>query len=139
MAERAYLTWRHELLELFGSGSPLCARFPDESRTRYPLTLTIRVEAAINLVRLAYLLFAFKREAPIALTLPPRHYAAKRSTLSIALHKRRLRIFSLRIPFAQNVPKGTSVLSVDQNGTLTTSWVKGVWSAGKDVISDLGG
>jgi hypothetical protein len=81
------------LLELFGSGRSLYARFPDESRTRYPLTLTVRVEAAINLVRLAYLLFAFKREAPIALTLPPRHYAAKSSTLSIALHKRRLKDF----------------------------------------------
>src|SRR5277367_2489543 len=35
----------------------------------YPLILTIRVEGAINLVRLAHMLFAFRREAPIALTL----------------------------------------------------------------------
>jgi hypothetical protein len=85
------------LLELFGSGDP------DESRTHYPLTLTIRVEAAINLVRLAYLLFAFKREAPIALTLPPRHYAAKSSTLSIALHKG---FSALVFHSHKNVPKG---------------------------------
>jgi hypothetical protein len=37
------------------------------------LILTMRVQPAINLVRLGLMLFAFKRGAPIALTLPPRH------------------------------------------------------------------
>jgi hypothetical protein len=76
----------------------------------YPLILTVQVEAAINLVRL---LFAFKREAPIALTLH-RAIMQLRAHPVHRLHKRRPRIFSLRIPFAQNIPKDTSALSVDQ-------------------------
>ena len=77
VAECAYLTWRHEVLELFGLWRSVCARFPDESRTRYPLILTIQGQPAINLVRLGRMLFAFKRGAPIAST----HYATKSTTL----------------------------------------------------------
>jgi hypothetical protein len=80
VAECAYLTWRHEMLELFWFWRSVCARFPHESRTRYPLILTIQAQPAINLVRLGRMLFAFKRGAPIASTLPPRHYATKSTT-----------------------------------------------------------
>jgi hypothetical protein len=65
------------MFEPFGSGDPFLRTVLDESRARYPLILTIRVQPAINLVRLGLLLFAVKRRTPIVLTHPPRHYAAK--------------------------------------------------------------
>src|SRR5271169_1255926 len=86
----------------------------------YPLILTVWVEGAINLVRLAYLLFAFKREAPIALTL---HRAIMQLRTqpcpSLCTND-----FSPRIPFAQNIPKGTSALSVYQTGCPNNDWGK---------------
>jgi hypothetical protein len=113
VAERAYLTWRYDLLEPFGSGDPFAHGSQMKAGCINPLILTVRVEA-INLVRLAYLLFAFKREAPIALTLHRAIMQPRAQPCPSLCTNEGLRIFSLRIPFAQNIPKGTSALSVYQ-------------------------
>jgi hypothetical protein len=61
------------------------------------------------------MLFAFKRGG--ANSVDPFHRAIMQLNITPGqwlLHKQRPRIFSLRIPFAQNVPNGTSALSIDQ-------------------------
>jgi hypothetical protein len=122
VAERAYLTWRYDLLEPFGSGDPFAHGSQMKAGCINPLILTVRVEAAINLVRLSYLLFAFKREAPIALTLHHAIMQPRAQPCPSLCTNEGPRIFSLRIPFAQNIPKGTSALSGLPNGALTTTW-----------------
>lgn len=142
------------MLEPFGSGDPFAHGSQMKAGCINPLILTVRVEAAINLVRLAYLLFAFKREAPIALTLHRAIMQPRAQPCPLLCTNEGLRIFSFRIPFAQNIPKSTSALSLYQpvpsqrlGGGISSlqppARVYGqkgeVWSAGKDVISDLGG
>ena len=140
------------MLELFGLWRSVCARFPDEKQDALPLDPDRSSPACNKSCKAGPMLFAFKRVAPIALTLSPRHYAAKSTTPgqwlctnegqgfsafvfhSPRMFRRARALCRLTKPCTHNV-----LVDLESATSSSCLWVKGgVWSAGKDVISDLG-